>query len=207
MNVTIYFPYYEYNDNDFSVDDNFYKSNEDYFNAIKENIQNTRNDVIQGMNNYMNNGSIKTYKALDGETYRYNDKRRENEEKVAYSKCEALIYNEDGKEVSIDNFISDYVSKEMKLYVFKLNLDSAEEEFEQELNLWSTEHSNIQKYNNSKNEDWIFENEPIRNIRIKFINNANEEKYAELVNCKLMEKQGFNIYVVLSEQIKLIDKI
>lgn len=207
MNVTIYFPYYEYNDNDFSVDDNYYKSNEEYFNAIKENIQNTRNDVIQGMNNYMNNGSIKTYKALDGETYRYNDKRRESEEKVAYSKCEALIYNEDGKEVSVDDFISDYVSKEMKLYVFKLNLDSAEEEFEQELNLWSTEHSNIQKYNNSKNEDWVFENEPIRNIRIKFINNANEEKYAELVNCKLMEKQGFNIYVVLSEQIKLIDKI
>lgn len=207
MNVTIYFPYYEYNDNDFSVDDNYYKSNEDYFNAIKENIQNTRNDVIQGMNNYMNNGFIKTYKALDGETYRYNDKSHESEEKVGYSKCEALIYNEDGKEVSVDDFISDYVSKEMKLYVFKLNLDSAEEEFEQELNLWSTEHNNIQKYNNSKNEDWVFENEPIRNIRIKFINNANEEKYAELVNCKLMEKQGFNIYVVLSEQIKLMDKI
>lgn len=206
MNITVYLPYYEYNDNDFEVDKDYYKSNDEYFNAIRENIQSTRNDVIQGMNNYMNNGSVKAYKDEYGQTYRYANKGRENEDKVAYSKCEALIYDSNGKEETVDNFISDYVSKEMQLYVFKFNLDTADEEFEQEVNLWTTEHNKIQKYN-ERDEDWVFENEPIRNIKIKFTNNANEEKYAELVNCKLMEKQSLNIYVVLVEEIKLIDKI
>lgn len=206
MNITVYLPYYEYNDNDFEVDKDYYKSNDEYFNAIRENIQSTRNDVIQGMNNYMNNGSVKAYKDEYGQTYRYANKGRENEDKVAYSKCEALIYDSNGKEETVDNFISDYVSKEMQLYVFKFNLDTADEEFEQEVNLWTTEHNKLQKYN-ERDEDWVFENEPIRNIKIKFTNNANEEKYAELVNCKLMEKQSLNIYVVLVEEIKLIDKI
>ena len=206
MNITVYLPYYEYNDNDFEVDKDYYKSNDEYFNAIRENIQSTRNDVIQGMNNYMNNGSVKAYKDEYGQTYRYANKEREGEDKVAYSKCEALIYDSNGKEETVDNFISDYVSKEMQLYVFKFNLDTSDEEFEQELNLWTTEHNKIQKYN-ERDEDWVFENEPIRNIKIKFTNNANEEKYAELVNCKLMEKQSLNIYVVLVEEIKLIDKI
>ena len=206
MNITVYLPYYEYNDNDFEVDKDYYKSNDEYFNAIRENIQSTRNDVIQGMNNYMNNGSVKAYKDEYGQTYRYANKGRENEDKVAYSKCEALIYDSNGKEETVDNFISDYVSKEMQLYVFKFNLDTADEEFEQEVNLWNTEHNKLQKYN-ERDEDWVFENEPIRNIKIKFTNNANEEKYAELVNCKLMEKQSLNIYVVLVEEIKLIDKI
>lgn len=206
MNITVYLPYYEYNDNDFEVDKDYYKSNDEYFNAIRENIQSTRNDVIQGMNNYMNNGSVKAYKDEYGQTYRYANKEHENEDKVAYSKCEALIYDSNGKEETVDNFISDYVSKEMQLYVFKFNLDTADEEFEQEVNLWTTEHNKIQKYN-ERDEDWVFENEPIRNIKIKFTNNANEEKYAELVNCKLMEKQSLNIYVVLVEEIKLIDKI
>lgn len=206
MNITVYLPYYEYNDNDFEVDKDYYKSNDEYFNAIRENIQSTRNDVIQGMNNYMNNGSVKAYKDEYGQTYRYANKERESEDKVVYSKCEALIYDSNGKEETVDNFISDYVSKEMQLYVFKFNLDTADEEFEQEVNLWNTEHNKIQKYN-ERDEDWVFENEPIRNIKIKFTNNANEEKYAELVNCKLMEKQSLNIYVVLVEEIKLIDKI
>jgi len=206
MNITVYLPYYEYNDNDFEVDKDYYKSNDEYFNAIRENIQSTRNDVIQGMNNYMNNGSVKAYKDEYGQTYRYANKERESEDKVAYSKCEALIYDSNGKEETVDNFISDYVSKEMQLYVFKFNLDTADEEFEQEVNLWNTEHNKLQKYN-ERDEDWVFENEPIRNIKIKFTNNANEEKYAELVNCKLMEKQSLNIYVVLVEEIKLIDKI
>lgn len=206
MNITVYLPYYEYNDNDFEVDKDYYKSNDEYFNAIRENIQSTRNDVIQGMNNYMNNGSVKAYKDEYGQTYRYANKGRESEDKVAYSKCEALIYDSNGKEETVDNFISDYVSKEMQLYVFKFNLDTADEEFEQEVNLWNTEHNKLQKYN-ERDEDWVFENEPIRNIKIKFTNNANEEKYAELVNCKLMEKQSLNIYVVLVEEIKLIDKI
>jgi hypothetical protein len=72
----------------------------------------------------------------------------------------------------------------------------------------------VQKGNNfyylmesPKGEDWVLDNEPKRNIKLKFTNNANEEKFAILVNCKIMEKQNMNIYVILAEEINLIDKI
>ena len=36
---------------------------------------------------------------------------------------------------------------------------------------------------------------------------SDRQKFAELVNCKIMERQGLNIYVVLAEDVKLINKI
>lgn len=207
MKVTLYLPYYDYNDGDFDVSNDYYKSNEDYFNAMQQNVQQTRGAVIDSMSNYMNGGSMRDYQTSDGQTYRFGQQTSQNEDKVAYAQCEATLYNEEGKDEKVDEFIEDYVSNDVQLYILNLDLDSSEEDFEQEINLWTTEHNNIQKYSEIKGDDWILDNEPKRNIKLKFINNANEEKFAELVNCKIMEKQGMNIYVVLAEEIKLIDKI
>ena len=207
MKVTLYLPYYDYNDGDFDVKNDYYKSNEDYFNAMQQNVQQTRGAVINSMSNYVNGGSIRDYQTSDGQTYRYGQQASQNEDKVAYAQCEAILYNEEGKDEKVDEFIEDYVSNDVQLYILNLDLDSSEEDFEQEINLWTTEHNNIQKYSNVKGDDWVLDNEPKRNIKLKFTNNANEEKFAELVNCKIMEKQGMNIYVVLAEEIKLIEKI
>ena len=206
MKVTLYLPYYDYNDGDFDVSNDYYKSNEDYFNAIQQNVQQTRGAIMNSMYNQVNGSTVTAYHSSNGQTYRFGQRASQNEDKVSYAQCEATLYNEGGKEETVDEFISDYVSDDVQLYILRLDLDTSEEDFEQEINLWTTEHNKIQKYAKFKGDDWTLDNEPKRNIKLKFTNNANEEKNAELVNCKIMEKQGMNIYVLLVEEIKLIDK-
>ena len=41
---------------------------------------------------------------------------------------------------------------------------------------------------------------------ICFKNNSNEDIYAELVNCKIIEQSKINEYIILIEKIILIDK-
>jgi hypothetical protein len=210
MKTTLYLPYFKgIEEDDFAVSNNYYKDENDYANAMRNNFNMTNAAVANGMNNYMNGSSINTYQSTDGQYYRFggNNAQQTNDNDIAYAKCESIMCGEDGNDEDIDKFIAEYVSKDVQLYIFKLNLDTADEEFEQELNLWFNEHSSIQRYSNVKGDAWILENEPKRNLRLKFINKANEEKYAELVNCKIMEKQGMNIYVILTEEINLIDKI
>lgn len=210
MKVTTYLPYYDYNDGDFDVNNDYYKSNDDYFNAMQRNVEQTRNAVTNGMVNYLNNGSVSEFKSSDGQTYRFGQKTSQTQEKVAYSKCEAIVYGEDGKEKDVDSIISDCVSKDVQLYILKFDLDTSEEDFEQELNLWSIEHKRIEEASKRikiNKDKWQLDNEPQRNIRISFKNKANEEKYAEMVNCKIVEKPNGNTYIIISEEINLIDKI
>jgi len=207
MKVKLYMPFYDYNDGDFDTDENFYKNDAEYFNAMQKSVEQTSRAVEAGMNNYMNGGSVGGYKSSDGQTYRFANKTSVSEDKVSYAECDAVLYGEDGNDRSVDDFIADYVSKDVQLYILKLDLDTSDEDFEQEINLWDIEHKKIQNYTKIKGEDWVFDNEPKRNIKLKFTNNANEEKFAILVNCKIMEKQNMNIYIILAEEINLIDKI
>lgn len=207
MKVTLYLPYYDYNDGDFDVSNDYYKSNEDYFNAMQQNVQQTRSAVIDSMSNYMNGGSMRDYQTSDGQTYRFGQQTSQNEDKVAYMQCEATLYNEEGKDEKVDEFIEDYVSNDVQLYILNLDLDSSEEDFEQRLICGQLNTITSKSILILRVMTGILDNEPKRNIKLKFINNANEEKFAELVNCKIMEKQGMNIYVVLAEEIKLIEKI
>lgn len=205
MQAILYLPYYDYNDEAFDVGDNYYKNNSDYVNAMQQNFQATNNAVANKMANYINGQSVSDYQSIDGQTYRFAKTSQDSEEKASYSECECIVYGEDGKDKTIDDFVSECVSNDVQLYVLKLNFDTIGDEFEEELILWTNEHNGLKRFSND--EDWIFENEPKRNLKLKFINKANEEKFAELVNCKIMERQGLNIYVVLAEDVKLINKI
>lgn len=207
MKIKLYLPFYDYNDSDFEINNDYYKSNEDYFNAVEQNLKQTRNAVMNGMSNYVNGGSLRGYQSTNGQVYAFGGKAQNTQEKVSYAECEAMLYNDNGKDESIDDFIKNYVSQNSQIYILNLNLDNCDEDFEQELNLWFKEHENLQKYGNERGNKWILDNEPVRQIKVKFTNNANEEKYAEFVNSKIIEKQGMNIYILLVQKINLIDKI
>jgi hypothetical protein len=56
-------------------------------------------------------------------------------------------------------------------------------------------------------EDKVWENEPTRNLKVEFINNAWETKYAMYVNCKVLEQEGNDEYAILAEKIILLDEI
>lgn len=208
MKCTLYLAYYDYNDGDFDVSNDYYKSDDEYFKAVEQNVMRTRQSVFDGMMSYVGGVSVSDYRGVDGQTYRYGRDGGGDAEKVSYAKCEAVIYNpynDKGSGNDVDSFVSDCVSNDVQLYVLNLNLDTSDEDFEQELNLWMREHENIQSFSKAKGDTWVFDNEPMRNVRVKFLNNANEEKYAELVNCRIMERQGMCAYVVLCEKVNLIE--
>ena len=49
--------------------------------------------------------------------------------------------------------------------------------------------------------------EPKRNVKMHFKNNANEDIYAMLDNCKIMDDSEPGTFIVYVEKINLIDKI
>lgn len=196
MKVKAYLSYYNSDYNVFDASKDFYKTSDDYIKAMNGN----------SIAKTSLNASTIVYKGTDGQEYRYSNTSQENEDKVDYTECEAILCDKNGNDKTVDGFISDYVSQDVQLYVLKFNLDDCEPDFEEELNLWYTEHNNIQKCSDKHSNEWILKNEPKVDVFIEFKNKANETKYAKLANCKIMEKQKFNIYILLVEQVNLIDK-
>lgn len=207
MKAEFYLPYYSaFEDGSFDVNSDFYKTNADYFNAMADSVAKTENGIMNGMMNYERGGTLNDFRGTDGQTYAFRGNQQGKADKVDYAKCDGVLLNaEDNTDCIVDKFIEDFVSKDVHLYTINLDLDSSDEDFEQELNLWNRDHENIQKYSETKGNDWILDNEPMRNIRMKFKNKANDIVTADLVNCKIMEKHGITAYVILVEEINLID--
>ena len=205
MEVTLYLPYYDYNDGAFDVNDEYYNENE-YIDAISSEYNKNKDIVFNSMLDY-NNGSRNVFTGTDGQTYKFGSKVSQNEDKVAYSSCEGVLYNEDGEKDDVDQLIEKFAKQESFVEMIEFNMDTPEEEFETELSLWTKEHSNINAYKSQQGEEWAWVNEPQRNVKIAFKNKANDDVYAVLENCKIMDIVDRNMYIVFVEKISLIDRI
>jgi hypothetical protein len=91
--------------------------------------------------------------------------------------------------------------------MIEFDLDSVEEEFESEMNMWSREHTKINSYLGRVSEAWIASKEPKRNLKMHLKNNAGEDVYALLENCKIMDNSERDNWILYVERISLIDKI
>ena len=89
----------------------------------------------------------------------------------------------------------------------EFNLDTVEEEFESEMNVWGREHNKINSYRGKAGEAWVASKEPKRNLKMAFKNNAGETIYALLENCKIMDNSERDNWILYVERISLIDKI
>ena len=205
MEVTLYLPYYDYNDGAFDVNGEYYNENE-YIDAISSEYNKNKDIVFNSMLDY-NNGSRNVFAGTDGQTYKFGSKVSQNEDKVAYSSCEGVLYNEDGEKDNVDMLIEKFARQESFVEMIEFDMDTPEEEFETELSLWTREHSKINSYKVQQGEEWAWVNEPKRNVKIAFKNKANEDVYAVLENCKIMDIVDRNMYIVFVEKISLIDKI
>lgn len=205
MKVTLYLPYYDYNDGAFDVNNEYYDENE-YINAMS-NEYNKNKDIVFNSMLGVKNGSQGGLIGADGKTYKFGSKASQNEDKVSYSSCEGVIYDEDGKEDDIDKIIEHFAKTESFVELVEFDMDTPEEEFETELSLWKKEHENINQYKSIQGEEWAWVNEPKRNVKMSFINKANETIYAVLENCKIMDIVDRNMYILFVEKISLIDKI
>lgn len=202
MNVTLYIKLEGFNDGDFDVSNDYYKSDEEFFDAMdRENkkYSNITKDALWHINNKKRNVTA-SFGKLSTST--------KNAEENNY-KSEALLLDETGKDETVDNLIANCISQDVVVNIIKFNRDNMDEEFEEDYNFWVDEHEKLNdpKYKDALGEDKIWENEPIRTFYVEFLNKANETKYVRFENCKLLEKENEDEYAILAEKITLIDSL
>lgn len=205
MEVTLYLPYYDYNDGAFDVDNNYYDE-EEYIKAVS-NEYNKNKDVVFNSIMDAKNGSGSLLMGTDGQTYKFGAQSQQSEDKVAYSSCNGTLYDEKGNDETVDGIITHFAKQKPFLEMIEFDMDSSEEEFETEVSLWMKEHNGINQYKDFKGEEWVWINEPKRNVKMHFKNNANEDIYAILENCKIMDILEDGTLIVFIEKIRLIDNI
>lgn len=205
MEVTFYLPYYDYNDGAFDVSNDYYGENE-YSKMVAEEYEKNKDIVYNSMLDSIN-GSGALLQSSDGQLYKFGQKTSQNEDKVAYSSCNGMLFNAEGDEETVDGFIEKFAQQKQFLEIAEFDLDTSEEEFETELTLWVKEHNSINQYVDKLGEDWVLAREPKRNLKLHFKNNADEDIYAVLVDCRIMDVVEGGSLVLFVEKISLIDKI
>ena len=205
MEVTLYLPYYDYNDGAFDVNNDYYDEDE-YINAVSSEY-NKNKDIIYNSVMDAKNGVGSLLQGGDGQTYKFGQKTSQSEDKVAYSKCNGTLYDIGGSKDTVDGFIKKFAAQKQFLEIVEFDLDTVEEEFETEISLWVKEHNNINSYADKLGEDWVLAKEPKRNIKLHFKNNANEDIFAVLEDCKIMDIIEDNSFILFVERITLIANI
>lgn len=204
MEVTLYMPYYDYNDSAFDVSSDYY-SEEEYIKAVSSEYNKNKDIVYNSMMNY-NNGT-RSLIGGDGQTYKFGSDTSQKEDKIAYSSCKGIVYDENGNDDNVDNLITHFVDQKPFIEMFEFDDTSGEEEFIAEVSLWVKEHNAINKYKDFKGEEWAWIKEPKRNVKMHFVNKAGEDLYAILENCKIMDIVDDNSMIVFIEKLRLIDKL
>ena len=205
MEVTLYLPYYDYNDDAFNASDEYYGDGE-YTNAIADEFNRSKDVVYNSMVN-AKNGQGSLVSGMDGHTYKFGQKTSQSEDKVSYSSCKATLYDEDGEDDTVDGVITKFAKQTPFMEMVEFNLDTVEEEFEGEMNVWSREHNKINSYRQKAGDEWVASKEPKRNVKMHFKNKAGEDIYAVLEDCKIMDNSERNNWILYVSRISLIDKL
>lgn len=205
MNVELYLSYSDYNDNGFDVKDNPYNSENDYTKKITEEYNKTK-DIVYNSVLDTRNGVKGTLFGTDGQTYKFGTKVSTNADKVAYTKCNGTLYNENGELETVDGLIDRFAQQKPFVEMVELDLDSIEEEFETDFLIWIKEHKSIDEYKKKLGEEWCWIHEPIKDLRLVFKNKANQDVYAVFENCKVMDVVDEKTFIFFIEKMTLIDK-
>jgi len=189
MGIKIYLPYNQYDDEDFDSDMNM--SNDEFFSRLEREEQMSKNTAIdffnQDRSRYKNAAS-------------FNAAVAHKDARVRYSVASATISNAEENDMSVDDIVSECVKQTVGAVILDFDYDNMDEEFESDLKQWSNEHDSINEYVDKLGEDWVFANEPSKNFRIMYLNKVGEEKYADIVNCRIIEKRGMSTYVIVYDK-------
>ena len=214
MEVSAYLPYFDYNDSKFDTQSSTVNG-QDYADMLEKEYNRSKSIIDSFMNG--KESPTTALKSDDGQTYYFGQNNAKNELKTLYSKSSAIMLDADEKDETVDMLIEHFARQEM--FVSKLEfMEDMEEDFELELSLWKNEHNKLNSYKDKGNkfvtdrngnrepiDEWILKNEPVRNVRISFLNKANTMIFAELKNCKIIDIEKNNKIDLLVESIELID--
>lgn len=207
MKVDLYLPYYDYMDgNSFDVSDDYYKSGNDYAKSLTMENAKNRNNSSMVFNGSLASGKAPSFAfhASDGQLYFLGEKTSSEVDKMAYSHCDGTLFSSDGSEETVDGLVSHFVRQESFVEMVEVDGDSGEEDFLSELSLWLREHRKINEYKDFKGEQWAWDNEPTRDLKVHFKNKADEDVDALFVNSKIMEIADGNALILFVEKVTLV---
>lgn len=178
MKCKLFLPYIELSDSDFYVDDNYYKNGE-YAKALD--------------NNFKSNKEIE---------HEFSD----NKERNKYTTCECEVFTERMEASTVDSLVSDAVSSDVTVLIFKFDFDSMDYEFEEELKVWIREHRQIST-NSLFTDDEKYLKSPRKTIKLSFPNLKGIDTFLELCDCRLLESVDDDGYAILIEKINFTTKV
>ena len=200
MTVTLYLKLEGFDDGDFDIRNDYYKSDDEFFDAMDAENKKFSNVAYDAISNFGNNINNKTAKL------NFSKAQSKNAKENNY-RSEALLFDENGNDETVDNIISNALSQDVVINIIKFNRDSMDEEFEEDYNFWINDHEKLNQYKDKLGEEKVWKNEPTRTFYVEFLNKANETKYVRFENCKILKKGDEDEYAVLSEKISLIENI
>lgn len=197
MKIKLYLPYNTYDDGDF--DTGYNMSNDQYFDMMREEENHSKNVAFDYVNG-------RRYNRKQGDAS-WNTGVIHKDGKSRLISADCVLHDDEDKDKTVDALVTECVSQDVGISVIHLDMDSIDEEFEEELNMWNDEHVNINQYKDKMGEEWVFKNEPVKNVFIEYVNNANETKYAEIINCRILEKMNIATYALLYDKITFKDRL
>lgn len=200
MLFTLFIPYQPSNFVDNKQMEGYYKSEDDYINALR--AEEAANGSV--IFNAMASG------AFDSSTYYggFGEKRNITHnivENIAYAKADCTLYSPNGAmPESVDSMIDKFAEQKEFLVTINFNMASMDGEFEEELREWNTETYNILKYSQKLGSEWVDKNIPRRDLRLSFLNKSGKLVKFVLEGSEIEEKITNNRYLLYVKKMSIL---
>ena len=200
MLFTLFIPYQSSNFVDNNQMEGYYKSEDDYINALRAEEEANGSVIF----NAMASG------AFDSSTYYggFGEKRNITHnivENIAYAKADCTLYSPNGAmPESVDSMIDKFAEQKEFLVTINFNMASMDGEFEEELREWNTETYNILKYSQKMGNEWVDKNIPRRDLRLSFLNKSGKLVKFVLEGSGIEEKITNNRYLLYVKKMSIL---
>ena len=200
MLFTLFIPYQSSNFDDNKQMENYYKSEDDYINALRAEEAANGSMIFNAMASNGLNSS--TYYGGFGEKRNISDNITEN---ITYAKADCTLYSPNGAMAeSVDSMIDKFAAQKEFLVTVNFNMASMDGEFEEELREWNTETYNILKYSKKMGDEWVDRNIPRRDLRISFLNKSGKLVKFVLEGSEIEEKITNNRYLLYVRKMSIL---
>ena len=190
MKVKLLLPYNQYDDEDFESSYNM--SNEEFFSRLEKEESVSQNIAYDYVN-------------MDRSRYKnaasFNQGVSQRDARLRFSMCEATLKDGEGNELTVDELVGECVRQDVGALIIEMNLDASDEEFESDMKMWFDEHDSINSYESKLGEDWVFKHEPSKNLKVEYLNKANEVQFCDIINCRIVEKTSSSTFAIVYDKI------
>lgn len=199
MIAKLYIPYYGYNESANDIENAFDRDG-GYISALMDEYNKSK-DIVY---NAVKDGTLMAGSPKD---YKFGQRSSEQDDKVSFIGCKCKLFNDEMGDESVDGIVTHFAKQESFMCVAYLDLDEIDEDYESELSLWINEHNNVNKYAEKMGDDWVLANEPTKDLKMSFINNANEEIKCLLRGCRIIDVIEKGQLVLFIKNLTIIDEI